>query len=267
MTRSSIRSAAALGRGGPAPIRRPGQRAAVVLGLLLLNGAGPAGAEPAAETKPGLASDRSVAPAAPRAGAGQTSAPGQGSDAEPYRSLVTREAQRQGLPPAVADAVAFVESGYNPGVVGTVGELGLMQVRPATAALLGHRGPPQALLDPETNVRFGVAYLAKAWQLAEGNLCRALMKYRAGHGEERMSPRSVAYCRQARERLAAFGSPLAEAPLPDAAPGRLAQPPASLPSGRSRQAALAPLIRRLWAEHATRVRASEARAERIMRGG
>jgi hypothetical protein len=40
------------------------------------------------------------------------------------------------------------------------------------------------------------------------------MKYRAGHGEERMSERSVEYCRRARAHLAAIGSPLANAPVP-----------------------------------------------------
>jgi hypothetical protein len=129
-------------------------------------------------------------------------------------TLVRREAERQKLPPDVADAVAQVESAYNPKAVGEVGEVGLMQVRPETAHLLGHRGSVEALFEPETNVRFGVAYLSRAWELAGGNLCRALMKYRAGHGEEQMTARSVEYCRRARLHLATIGSPLADAPLP-----------------------------------------------------
>src|SRR5262245_44447294 len=36
-------------------------------------------------------------------------------------------------PPEVTDAVVQVESAYNPNVVGAVGEIGLMQVRPETA--------------------------------------------------------------------------------------------------------------------------------------
>src|SRR5215207_9904448 len=69
-------------------------------------------------------------------------------------------------------------------------------------------------MDSETNVRLGVAYLARAWQLANGDVCRALMKYRAGWGEERMTPLSVEYCRRARGHLAAIGSPLADGALP-----------------------------------------------------
>jgi hypothetical protein len=34
------------------------------------------------------------------------------------------------------------------------------------------------------------------------------MKYRAGHGEERMTPLSVEYCRRVRAHLAAIGSPI-----------------------------------------------------------
>ncbi len=128
--------------------------------------------------------------------------------------LVRQEALQRGVPPEVADAVAQVESAYNPHAVGTVGEIGLMQVRPTTATMLGHSGTIADLLEPSTNIRYGVRYLAEAWKLANGNLCRALMKYRAGHGEERFSERSVEYCRRARAHLASLGSPLANAPLP-----------------------------------------------------
>src|SRR5215203_7333760 len=89
-----------------------------------------------------------------------------------------------------------------------------MQIRPPTAALMGHKGEAAGLAEPETNVRLGVAYLARAWQLAKGDVCRALMKYRAGWGEERMSPLSVEYCRRARSHLAAIGSPLADEAQP-----------------------------------------------------
>lgn len=185
-----------------------------------------------------------------------------------YTDLLTREAMAKGLPPAVAEAVAFVESGFNPSAVGSVGELGLMQVRPATAAMLGHTGPAADLLNPETNVRFGVTYLARAWTLAGGDLCRALMKYRAGHGEERMTVRSVEYCRRVRDRLATAGSPLAAAVLPAAAQSSAGSRSVAPPIGQSsrRATVLAAVTARLWAEHAARVRTIAERAARIMRG-
>nr|WP_312896933.1 transglycosylase SLT domain-containing protein [Microvirga soli] len=147
-----------------------------------------------------------------------------------YLPLVAREAERHGLPTAVADAVVMIESSYNPSVIGTVGELGLMQVRPGTAAMLGFTGPRKALADPQVNIRYGVEYLAKAWRLTGGDLCRALMKYRAGHGVERMTPRSVEYCRRARVHLAAIGSPLASQGAAD--PARLPAQPVQVASAQ-----------------------------------
>src|ERR1700761_3121219 len=39
-----------------------------------------------------------------------------------YRAAIEREASQAGLAPAIAEAVMAVESGYNPGAVGTSGE-------------------------------------------------------------------------------------------------------------------------------------------------
>ncbi|KLK92778.1 hypothetical protein AA309_13170 [Microvirga vignae] len=114
-----------------------------------------------------------------------------------FLPIILREADVNGLPPAIADAVVRVESSYDPAAIGSVGEIGLMQVRPSTAAMLGFKGTPADLADPETNIRYGVRYLAQAWRLANGDLCRTLMKYRAGHGSEKMSALSAEYCRKA----------------------------------------------------------------------
>jgi hypothetical protein len=154
-----------------------------------------------------------------------------------HLDTVRREAEQMGLPPDIADAVVQVESAYDPGAVGGVGEVGLMQIRPTTAAMLGYRGTLAGLFEPETNIRYGVAYLGRAWQLADGDLCRALMKYRAGHGEERMTPLSVAYCRRVRVHLAAIGSPIgagadalsASASVPSNAPSAAADTAVKLP--------------------------------------
>ncbi len=126
-------------------------------------------------------------------------------DTTPYASsaraelwpLVRAEAQRLGVPPALADAVAIVETGYTPASVGTSGEIGMMQVMPATARMLGFSGDLQGLFDPATNIHYGVTYLARAWAASGGNACRALMKYRAGTGEDGFSPLSIQYCRRA----------------------------------------------------------------------
>ena len=190
-----------------------------------------------------------------------------------YLDALTREAGRHGLPSAIADAVAQVESGYDPGAVGTVGEVGLMQVRPATAAMLGHAGASSDLFTPETNIRYGVAYLAGAWRLAGGDVCLALTKYRAGHGERRITPRSAAYCLRAQTHLASIGSPLAAGiRLPfvvgSSRIGTLPQArgTAAASGGGARHSPSPAVVRRLWAEHAERVRRIEQQIGRLMAG-
>jgi soluble lytic murein transglycosylase-like protein len=132
-----------------------------------------------------------------------------------YRAIAAREAAPRGLPAAIADAVMKIESAYDANARGRAGEIGLMQVMPPTARLLGFAGDDAALAEPATNIRLGVRYLAEAWRLAGGDLCTALMKYRAGHNETRFSVLSVRYCVAARAHLASVGYPLTgEVPAP-----------------------------------------------------
>jgi soluble lytic murein transglycosylase-like protein len=186
------------------------------------------------------------------------------------RAMVEQEVQKTGLPADIADAVVHVESNYDPSVIGGVGEIGLMQIRPGTAAMLGFRGSAEELAKPETNIHYGVTYLSKAWRLANGDLCRTLMKYRAGHGEEVMTPRSVNYCNRARNHLAALGSPLAT---------RGTTPPAIIPASvlannQPKSLLISPkdvyaqyrqgtpaASRAFWAAHEARIRAIKARIE------
>lgn len=125
-----------------------------------------------------------------------------------YRSLIEREVRNTNLPADVAEAVMGVESGYDPSRIGADGEIGLMQVMPPTARMLGFSGSMAEFAAPEVNIRYGIMYLAQAWNKAGGDLCTALMKYRAGHGETRFSHLSVTYCLRARARLMAVGYPV-----------------------------------------------------------
>jgi hypothetical protein len=124
--------------------------------------------------------------------------------------VIQAEAQRLGIPPAMADAVATIETGYTENAMGSSGEIGLMQVMPSTAWMLGFHGSTTDLYEPATNIHYGVTYLARALAASGGNLCRALMKYRAGIGENGFSPLSIQYCRRAAAALQAQGSPLAQ---------------------------------------------------------
>nr|WP_245283260.1 transglycosylase SLT domain-containing protein [Bradyrhizobium sp. WSM2793] len=170
---------------------------ALVPGLLLLAQLLPAGARAETTSAPKTVDARHAAVEAlpPRA-------PDAGSR---YRALIEKEAAQAGLAPEIAEAVMAVESGYNPRAVGGVGEVGLMQILPSTARMLGFSGTLADLAVPEINIHYGVVYLAKAWRLAGGDLCTAAMKYRAGHGETRFSFLSVNYCMAVRSKLTARG--------------------------------------------------------------
>ena len=126
----------------------------------------------------------------------------------PYRTIARREASRSGIPVELIDAVIAVESGFNPLASGKAGEVGLMQIMPPTARLLGFRGSNQELAVPETNIRLGTTYLAQARALAGGDICTTVMKYRAGHNETRFSELSVRYCIRVRQHLARLGYPV-----------------------------------------------------------
>ncbi|MEJ0052094.1 MAG: transglycosylase SLT domain-containing protein [Methylovirgula sp.] len=125
-----------------------------------------------------------------------------------YLKLVKAEAKQEGLPSEIADSVMAVESGYNPAAIGTSGEIGLMQILPTTARMMGFAGSNLDLAIPETNIHYGVAYLAGAWRLAASDICTAVMKYRAGYGETRFSYRSVDYCVAVRGKLSARNYPV-----------------------------------------------------------
>ncbi len=125
-----------------------------------------------------------------------------------YRRLARQHALENNVPFALVDAVMSVESGYNPDARGDAGEVGLMQVLPSTAEMLGYIGTLEGLSDPATNVLYGAKYLGTAWRLASGDICTTVMKYRAGHGETRFSEKSVAYCLSVRKRLLAAGYPV-----------------------------------------------------------
>jgi soluble lytic murein transglycosylase-like protein len=97
-----------------------------------------------------------------------------GSATSSIQSLITSVATLKGVPPSIALAVAQKESGFNQAAVGSSGEIGVMQLMPATAAGLG--------VDPSDlnqNVTGGVSLLASLYQQF-GNWTQALEAYNAG---------------------------------------------------------------------------------------
>src|SRR5215469_9689523 len=81
-----------------------------------------------------------------------------------YDAYFQEAAQRYGVPVEVLKAQAAQESGFDPNTVGKAGEIGIMQVKPSTAAspgfgISGISDPANALRNPRTNIMMGAAYL------------------------------------------------------------------------------------------------------------
>ena len=117
-----------------------------------------------------------------------------GYASRPHGKLISKYAKSFGVPEALAHAVISVESNYRANARGAAGEVGLMQIKPATARMMGYKGSTKALYNPETNIKYGMKYLAKAHQLGGGTTCGTILKYNAGHGAKRMNPVSKRYC-------------------------------------------------------------------------
>ena len=125
-----------------------------------------------------------------------------GGGAGGLRALVARHAAENGVPFALADAVVKIESGYNPRAANRSGALGLMQIKAQTARGQGFAGSASALLNPDTNLRFAMRYLATAYRLSGGDVCGTVMRYQQGHGAQRMSSADRSYCARARQLMA-----------------------------------------------------------------
>ena len=95
-------------------------------------------------------------------------------------ALIEQHAKANGVPASFVHAVVKRESNYNPKAKGG-SALGLMQIKPATARGLGYQGDAAGLLDPATNLRYGVAYLAGAYRTAQGNIAQAYGYYNRGY--------------------------------------------------------------------------------------
>lgn len=119
-----------------------------------------------------------------------------------YNAIVSRYAAAYGVPTSLAHAVITVESNYRVDARGSAGEIGLMQIKPDTARMMGYTGSAKGLFNPETNIKYGVKYLAMAHKLGGGNTCGTILRYNAGHAAKRMNPVSAAYCSKVKRHLA-----------------------------------------------------------------
>src|ERR1700755_2289285 len=109
-----------------------------------------------------------------------------------YDALIAAHAQANGVPEALVHRVIKRESRYQPHLVGRCGCIGLMQIKLATARGLGYTGDAAGLRDPNTNLTYGVKYLAGAYRAANGDHNRAVHYFAAGYyyaaKQQRLAP-------------------------------------------------------------------------------
>lgn len=106
-------------------------------------------------------------------------------------AIIKTMAPRFGVPTWFALRIAKIESGYNPRVRGAAGEIGVYQMKCATARGIGFRGGCRALYNAHTNVFWGLKHLSLAVKSSRGNLRLAASKHNGGLGRRTIVRRYV----------------------------------------------------------------------------
>ena len=95
-------------------------------------------------------------------------------------AMIARHAAANGVPAELVHRVVIRESRYN-ARARNGSNLGLMQIKHATARSMGYAGSASGLLDAETNLTYAVRYLAGAYRAAGGSASRAVAYYASGY--------------------------------------------------------------------------------------
>ena len=90
--------------------------------------------------------------------------------------VIEKYAQQYGVDQDLVWAVIRQESGFNPQAVSPKGAMGLMQLMPGTAAMLG----VSDAFDVEQNIAGGIKYLERCLSQFNQDVCLALAAYNAG---------------------------------------------------------------------------------------
>jgi soluble lytic murein transglycosylase-like protein len=130
------------------------------------------------------------------------------STRELYDPYVLEYSNQHSLRPELVRAVIQVESGYNPRALSPKGAMGLMQLMPDTARMLGVQRP----YDPEQNIRGGTRYLRLLLDKYEGNEELALAAYNAGSGAVDRYGKRIPPYRETRDYVRKVGSKAGESP-------------------------------------------------------
>jgi soluble lytic murein transglycosylase-like protein len=87
------------------------------------------------------------------------------------------------IDPSLVYAFVRIETRFQPNAVSPVGAMGLMQIMPKTAKLLGGASAEDDLLDPEYNMTLGQRYIARMLKNYNGSIVQTAAAYNAGPGK------------------------------------------------------------------------------------
>ncbi|KRQ88128.1 Soluble lytic murein transglycosylase precursor [Caloramator mitchellensis] len=107
-----------------------------------------------------------------------------------YDVYVIKYASRYDMDPLLIFSIIKAESNFNPNAISSKGAMGLMQITPQTGEYISYllktsKFSNEELLNPETNIKFGIYYLSKLNKDFGGNLDTTLAAYNAGEGNVR----------------------------------------------------------------------------------
>lgn len=82
----------------------------------------------------------------------------------PYQNLIVKESCQEKVSPRLVGAIVSIESGFNKKAIRYESNVddysvGLMQVRVATARMMGFTGTRNTLMLPWVNLKYGIGYL------------------------------------------------------------------------------------------------------------
>ena len=102
-----------------------------------------------------------------------------------YRDLIEKHTATASVPPDLLQALMREESALDPKALSWAGALGLTQLMPSTAQAVARqlkmkRVTNQSLLEPDTNIRIGAAYLGSLLKRFPGQTPFAVGSYNAG---------------------------------------------------------------------------------------
>ena len=110
------------------------------------------------------------------------------SHAQRLTNATLQAAAKNNMDPLLLLAMIETESQFHPEARGSAGEIGLMQLKPATAAWIASRHGiayqgPQTLLSPESNIALGAAYLSDLRGRFHGKTRLYVGAYNSGAGK------------------------------------------------------------------------------------